>query len=126
MYFSIDLEKATIENTEYRKILYTPGYQQLVLMSIPVNGDIPLEVHEHTDQFFRFEQGEGVIQVENKDIKVKDGSAVIIPHGTYHRVVNTGKTPLKLYTIYSPPEHKVKKPKNKIDLLILSLFGVLG
>jgi mannose-6-phosphate isomerase-like protein (cupin superfamily) len=114
MYFDIDIEKATIENNDYRRVLFTPGYQQLVLMSIPVGEDIPLEVHSNVDQFFRIESGEGEIRFgknENERIKIKDGSGVVVTHGTYHRVINTGNVPLKLYSIYSPPNH----PKDRVD-----------
>jgi len=122
MSFVFDIEKATIENEEYRKILYT-GIMQLVLMSIPVGKDIELEVHPNTDQFLRIEKGEGEVRFskdQNKRMKIKDGSAIMVKSGTYHRVMNTGNVPLKLYTIYSPPEHEVKN-KYK-DLLIKVLL----
>ena len=131
MYHNIDIEKETLENTDYRRVLYTSGFQQLVLMSIPVKEDIPLEVHPDVDQFFRFEYGNGEIHFgknEEEVIKVKDGSGVTIRHGTYHRVLNTGDTPLKLYSIYSPPEHppnrvdKVKPVDNKYEKLLSLLL----
>jgi mannose-6-phosphate isomerase-like protein (cupin superfamily) len=110
MSYFIDIEKATIDNTDYRRVLYTPGNLQLVLMSIPVGQDIPLEVHPDIDQFIRFEAGEGEVRLgKNQDrvYKVKDGSSITIQKGVYHRVVNTSlKEPLKLYSIYSPPEHR--------------------
>ena len=107
MSFVFDIEKATIENTEYRKIIYT-GIIQLVLMSIPVGDDIELEVHPKTDQFLRVEAGQGEVtfgKTEKDRFKIKDKSAIIVKKNTYHHVVNTGNSPLKLYTIYSPPEH---------------------
>ena len=128
MYFNIDIEKATLENEDYRRVLYTPGYQQLVLMNIPIGEDIPLEVHEDVDQFFRIEAGQGEIRFgknEYEIISIKDGSGVTVRHGTYHRVVNTGNSPLKLYSIYSPPEHpsnRVDKVKPKYNKKIASLL----
>lgn len=107
-YFAINIEKATIENTDYRRVIYTSEKQQLVLMSIPVGSEIDLEMHPDTDQFLRFEKGLGEIYFgkdQNESIKVEDGFSVTINAGTYHRVVNIGNEPLKLYTIYSPPEH---------------------
>jgi len=111
MSFVFDIEKATLENTEYRKILYT-GKMQLVLMSIPVGEDIELEVHPDVDQFLRVEAGQGKVTFgknENTSYEIRDGSAVIVKRNTYHHVINTGNEPLKLYTIYSPPEHVDKK-----------------
>lgn len=115
MYFNIDIEKATLENEDYRRVLFTPGFQQLVLMSIPVGEDIELEMHPHVDQFFRIESGKGEIRFGKNQIEkilIKDGSGVIVTHGTYHRVINTGNSPLKLYSIYSPPNH----PKDRVDI----------
>ena len=113
-YFSGDIEKLTLENTDYRRVIFTSDYSQLVLMSIPVGEDIHLEIHPYVDQFFRFEKGEGKIVLGKEGgetIFVTDGSGVVIPHNTYHRVINIGKEPLKLYTIYSPPNH----PKGKVE-----------
>ena len=104
--FAINIEKATLENTYYRRVLYTTPQQQLVLMSIPVNDEISLEVHPDTTQFIRFEAGTGEVRINDLIYKVKDGVSVTIPPNKYHRIVNTSLTePLKLYTIYSPPEH---------------------
>jgi len=114
MHFNIDIEKATLENEDYRRVLFTSEYQQLVLMAIPVGEVIDLEIHPYIDQFFRIESGNGEIHFGkngNKKILIKDGSGIIVKHGTYHKVINTGNKPLKLYTIYSPPNH----PKNKIE-----------
>ena len=114
MYFNGDIEKLTLENNDYRRVIFTSDYSQLVLMSIPVGEDIDFEIHPYVDQFFRFEEGDGEIRLgKNQHIRfnVKDGSGVVIPHNTYHRVINTGNIPLKLYSIYSPPEHD----KNRID-----------
>ena len=84
-YFNINIEKATLENNDYRRVIYTPGFQQLVLMSIPVGEDIPLEIHSNVDQFFRIESGEGEIHFgsnEEEVISIKDGSGVVVKHGT--------------------------------------------
>ena len=101
-----DIEKATIENEDFRRVLYTGRNLQLVLMTLPPGCDIGEEVHEDRDQFFRIEQGEGVIRIDGADNRVEDDFAVIVPAGARHNVVNTGSTPLKLYTLYGPPEHK--------------------
>ena len=114
MFFNGDIEKLTLENTDYRRVIFTSKYSQLVLMSIPKNEDIEMEIHPHVDQFFRFEKGLGKIIVGKfgeKSFTVKDGSGVIIPCNTYHRVINIGDEDLKLYSIYSPPNH----PKDKIE-----------
>ena len=118
MLFSEDIEKLTLENEDYRRVLFTSKYSQLVLMSIPVGEDIHVEVHPNTDQFFRFEQGAGEIVSGNQVYPVKDGSGVIVPYNTRHQVVNIGDVPLKLYTIYSPPQHPpglVQKNKPEDD-----------
>lgn len=100
-----NIEKATLENTDYRRVLYTAKNSQLVLMSIAPGDEIGEETH-HLDQFLRFEEGEGKIILDGVEHDVSDGFAVIIPQGTKHNVINTGSTNLKLYSIYSPAEHK--------------------
>jgi mannose-6-phosphate isomerase-like protein (cupin superfamily) len=100
------IEEETKKNTDFRRVLYTGKYSQLVLMSLQPMDDIGLEVHNHLDQFFRFEEGEGKVVIDGVEHSVKDGTAVIVPAGAQHNVINTSKTSaLKLYTIYSPPEH---------------------
>ena len=101
-----DIETLTKENTNFRKVLYTGEESQLVLMSIPVGGEIGMEVHRENDQFFRFEAGEGKVIINGVETSVKDGTAVVVPKGAEHNVVNVGETDLKLYTIYSPAHHK--------------------
>ena len=101
-----DIEKLTVENTDFRRVLYTGGHLQLVLMTLPPGCDIGAEVHEDRDQFFRFEEGTGAVDIDGVANPVKDGTAVIVPAGARHNVRNTGDRPLKLYTIYGPPEHK--------------------
>lgn len=112
--FSINIEEETRKNTDFRRVLYTAKHSQLVLMSLRPGEEIGMESHDHLDQFFRFEEGEGTVIIDGHEHKVQDGSAAIVPSGAMHNVVNTGKKALKLYTIYSPPEHQdqvVRKTK---------------
>jgi len=114
MVFSINIEKATIKNKNYRKVIYTTKNQQLVLMSLEKGEFIHLEQHPNTTQFFKVESGNGVIEygkLPKKKIRIKSGVSVVIPPNVQHFIKNTSKTPLKLYTIYSPPEHT----RNKIN-----------
>jgi len=100
------LEKETRKNNDFRRVLYTGKFSQLVLMNLKPGEDIGEEVHDTVDQFFRFEEGEGKVVIDGVDNHVKDGSGVIVPSGARHNVINTSSTKnLKLYTIYSPPEH---------------------
>jgi len=109
--FAVDLEKATQQNKAYRTALWTGDNLQLTLMSIDVGDDIGLEVHPHTDQFIRIEEGQGLVQMGdhqyhlNFQRKVKDGFAFFVPAGTWHNLINTGNKPIKLYSIYAPPHH---------------------
>ena len=100
-----NIEKDTKENTNFRKVLYTAPNSQLVLMTLKPGKEIGMEVHK-LDQFFRFEEGQGKVVLDRVEHEVQDGSAVVIPAGTNHNVINTGSSDLKLYTIYSPPEHR--------------------
>jgi len=99
-----DIEKETLENTDFRRVLYTAKHSQLVLMSIPPGEDIGEEVHE-LDQFIRIEQGQAKAILDGVEHVLEADYAVVIPEGTRHNVVNTGTEDLKLYSIYSPPEH---------------------
>lgn len=106
--FHDDIEKRTIENENFRQVLYTGKHTQLVLMSLKPGEEIGSEVHANTDQFFRFEDGEGKVTIDDNEYHVKDGSAIIVPAGARHNIINISKThELKLYTLYSPPHHKV-------------------
>ena len=110
-----NIERATKENIDYRRVLYTAAHSQLVLMSLAPGDEIGEEVH-HLDQFLRFEMGEGKVVLDGVTHDVKAEDAVVIPEGTRHNVINTGPGHLKLYTIYSPPEHKDGKvEKTKAD-----------
>ncbi len=105
--FHSNIEKDTLENTNFRKVLYSAKHCQLVLMSLLPNEEIGLEVHADNDQFFRFEKGQGKVIIDGNEYEVTDGSAVIIPSGAQHNVINTSSTDaLKMYTIYSPAHHK--------------------
>lgn len=104
--FIQDIEKLTVENTDYRRVVYTSNYSQLVLMSLKPGEEIGNEIHG-LDQFLRFEQGTATVIINNGEIKqeVSADWATIIPAGTYHNVINTGTEDVKLYTLYSPPAH---------------------
>jgi len=102
-----NIEKGTLENDNFRQVLYTAKHSQLVLMSLKPKEEIGMEVHPDNDQFFRFEQGIGKVIIDGNEYEVKDGFAVIVPAGAQHNVINTSQTEaLKLYTIYSPAHHK--------------------
>jgi mannose-6-phosphate isomerase-like protein (cupin superfamily) len=102
-----NIEKLTTENGNFRQVLYTGQHTQLVLMSLAPNEEIGQEVHEDNDQFFRFESGEGKVVIDENEYIVGDGSAVVVPAGSSHNVINTSSIEdLKLYTLYSPPHHK--------------------
>ena len=104
--FVADIEKLTVENTDFRRVLYTGKYLQLVLMTLQPGDEIGAEVHEDRDQFFRIESGSGEVRIDGKATAIKDDDAVIVPAGARHNVVNTGDRPLTLYTLYGPPEHR--------------------
>lgn len=102
-----NIEDVTKENTDYRRVLYTGEKSQLVVMSLEPGVEIGEEVHDDIDQFIRIESGRGkAILNETEEYELEDDWAVIIPAGVKHNVVNTGDAPLKLYSIYSPAEHK--------------------
>lgn len=106
--FIANIEKETLDNTHYRKVLYTSSNQQLVIQTIKPNSDIKFEVHNDNDQFVRIEKGNGQLIVgEDKQLnyELSDGIAFIIPKGTWHQIINNSSDDLKLYTIYSPPHH---------------------
>ena len=101
-----DIERQTTGNSDFRRVLYTGQHLQLVLMTLQPGEEIGAEVHEDRDQFFRFEAGRGQVDIDDNSYDVEDGSGVIVPSGARHNVRNTGDAPLKLYTLYGPPEHK--------------------
>ncbi|KKS97322.1 MAG: hypothetical protein UV74_C0013G0444 [Candidatus Woesebacteria bacterium GW2011_GWB1_43_14] len=101
-----NIEKLTLKNTNFREVLFTGKHSQLVVMSLKPGEEIGAEVHNNLDQFFRFEGGEGKVIIDGEEYVVSDGDAVVIPSGSEHNVINASQTKdLKLYTIYSPPNH---------------------
>jgi mannose-6-phosphate isomerase-like protein (cupin superfamily) len=105
--FNINIEKETLKNINFRKVLYTGKHSQLVVMSLKPKEEIGMETHKDNDQFFRFEQGHGQCIIDDSEYSVVSGTAIIIPAGAKHNIINTSKTQaLKMYTIYSPPHHK--------------------
>lgn len=117
--FHGDIEKATIENDNFRKVLYTGKHSQLVLMNLKPGEEIGMEVHKENDQFFRFEKGQGKCVIDGNEYDLEDGTAIVIPAGSEHNIINTSQSEeLKLYTIYSPPHHEdgiVRKTKKEAE-----------
>jgi mannose-6-phosphate isomerase-like protein (cupin superfamily) len=102
-----NIETLTIGNSYFRQVVFTAAHSQLVIMCLQPNEDIGMEMHPNVDQFFRLEEGEGKVIMNGEEHVVKNGDAIIVPAGTQHNVINTSPSqPLKLYTIYSPPNHK--------------------
>lgn len=104
-FYADNIEQKTLENTDYRRVIFTGKNSQLVLMTIQPRDEIGKEVHDTHDQFFRIEAGEAEFTIDGEVVVGGDGFAVIVPAGVEHNVVNTGSEELKLYTIYSPAEH---------------------
>lgn len=105
--FNANIEQLTLENGNFRQVLYTSTHAQLVVMSLKPGEEIGVEIHSENDQFFRFEAGEGKVLIDGNEYAVGDGSAIIVPSGAEHNVINTSSADdLKLYTIYMPPHHK--------------------
>jgi len=103
--FIDDIEKLTKENSFFRQVLFTGKYSQLVLMCLKQGEEIGKEVHDNVDQFFRIDQGRGEVFIDGETRQIKDGFAVVVPAGSEHNITNTGEVDLKLYTVYSPPNH---------------------
>jgi len=104
--YHTDIEKKTEENEYFREVLFTGPHSQLVVMALKPGEDIGMETHPDTDQFFRVEEGKGKAVLDGQEYELEDGSAIVIPAGTEHNVINTSSTKsLKMYTIYTPPEH---------------------
>jgi len=104
--FHSNIEKDTLANGAFRKVLYTARHLQLVLMTLQPGEEIGAEIHLENDQFFRFEAGNGKCLIDDQEYVVSDGTAIIVPAGARHNVINTGSEPLKMYTIYAPSHHK--------------------
>jgi mannose-6-phosphate isomerase-like protein (cupin superfamily) len=101
-----NIEDLTEENENFRKVIYTGKFSQLVVMSLKPGEEIGAEVHETHDQFFRFEKGKAKVVIDDNEYQVEDDFAVIVPAGANHNVINVGDDEVKLYTIYSPAEHR--------------------
>ncbi len=114
-----NIEKKSLENDNFRRVLFTGPNSQLVVMALKPGEEIGMEVHGHLDQFFRVESGQGMAILDGKEHQLEDGSAVVVPAGTRHNIVNrSASKPLKLYTIYTPPQHPdgtVHKTKAEAD-----------
>jgi mannose-6-phosphate isomerase-like protein (cupin superfamily) len=105
--YAINIEKETLVNENFRKVLYTSEHSQLVLMNLKPKEEIGMEVHPDNDQFFRFEKGQGKCIIDGNEYELKDGTAIVVPAGAEHNIINTSASDeLKLYTIYSPAHHK--------------------
>lgn len=109
------IEELTLANSYFRQVIFTGVHSQLVLMSLRPSEEIGMEIHANVDQFFRIEKGQGKVIMNGEESVISDGMAIIVPAGTQHNVINTSETEeLKLYTIYSPPNHpdgKIHKTK---------------
>ena len=103
-----NIDRATLQNEDFRRVLYTGHHLQLVLMTLQPGEEIGSEIHEDRDQFFRFEEDTGVVDIDGRENPVEDDFAVIVPAGARHNVRNTSNAPLRFYTLYGPPEHKDK------------------
>ncbi|MFA6430488.1 MAG: cupin domain-containing protein [Candidatus Paceibacterota bacterium] len=104
--FVTNIEKDTLENENFRKVLYTSQHGQVVVMSLLPNEEIGEEVHEYTDQFFRVDSGDGKVMIGGEENLITNGSAIVVPAGLRHNIINTSsEKPLKLYTVYMPPHH---------------------
>ncbi len=105
--FKDNIEKETLANEHFRKVLYTGSHLQLVLMSLDAGEDIGEETHPDTDQFFRFEIGSGTSVIDGHEYSVEAGDVIVVPAGAKHNIINTGTSaPLKMYTLYGPPNHQ--------------------
>ena len=103
--FIQDIESLAVKNDDFRQVIYTAKYSQLVLMALKPKEEIGAEVHK-LDQFFRVEEGSGEAVLDGVRTPIRSGFAVVVPAGTNHNIINTGSVPMKLYTLYSPPNHR--------------------
>lgn len=100
-----DIEQQTSANEDFRRVIYTGPHMQLVLMALEPGEEIGSEVHEDTDQFFRVEAGAGVVVIDGRESPIEEDTAIVVPAGARHNIRNTGREPLRIYTLYAPPEH---------------------
>ena len=116
--FKGNIENETLDNSNFRKVLYTGGHLQLVLMSLKPGEEIGEEIHQGNDQFFRFESGTGKCIIDENNYHVTEGDAILVPAGAKHNVINTGTEVFKMYTIYGPPNHQdgiIRATKEEAD-----------
>lgn len=104
--FHVNIEKETVDNKDFRRVLYTGKNLQLVLMTLNPGEDIGAETHTDIDQFFRFDEGKGKAIINGNEYSLKDGDSIIVPAGSQHNIIADPNSSLKMYTIYSPPHHK--------------------
>jgi mannose-6-phosphate isomerase-like protein (cupin superfamily) len=127
--FTTNIEKDTLDNYNFRKVVYTADYMQLVLMSLRPGEEIGEEIHQKTDQFFRIEKGQGKCIINDNIYELNDGVVVIVPAGAKHNIINTSlDEDLKLYTIYSPPHHKdgiIRSTKQEAEEQEAAFDGVI-
>jgi mannose-6-phosphate isomerase-like protein (cupin superfamily) len=122
-----NIEAETLENENFRKVLYTGKNLQLVLMSLKIGEEIGEEIHENNDQFFRFESGSGKCTIDENIYHVKEGDVILVPAGAKHNVINTSEVPFKMYTIYGPPNHQdkiLRSTKKEADIKDEKFDGV--
>ena len=127
--FMGNIEWETLENSNFRKVLYTGHHLQLVLMSLKAGEEIGEEVHIKNDQFFRFESGAGKCIIDENVYQVKEGDAIVVPAGAKHNVINTGVEPFKMYTIYGPPNHQdgiIRATKEEAERVVEKFDGILS
>ena len=109
--FITDIEQATVQNEFFRRVLFTAPYSQLVLMSLRPGEELGMETHPNADQFIRVETGTGYVTLGGQSYQIQDGSAMVIPAGVQHNIVNNGSAPLRFYVVYSPPQ----QPPNTVQ-----------
>jgi mannose-6-phosphate isomerase-like protein (cupin superfamily) len=114
-----NIESETLNNDNFRKVLYTGSHLQLVLMSLKPGEEIGEEIHPNNDQFFRFESGTGKCSIDENNYHVTEGDVILVPAGAKHNIINTGSEPFKMYTIYGPPNHQdgtIRATKKEADI----------
>lgn len=126
--FKMSIDKATVDNSNFRKVLYTSQHCQLVLMSLKPKEEIGEETHPDNDQFFRIESGYGKCVIDGHEYEIKDGDAVVVPAGAKHNIINMDSAAdLKMYTIYSPAHHKdgiIRSTKKEAEINEAEFDGV--
>ena len=117
-----NIDRETHKNDDFRKVVFTGEKLQLVLMNIQPGEDIGGEVHSNVDQFFRIESGSGKAIINDKEYEIKTDFGIVVPAKSKHNIINTGNEPMKLYSIYAPPQHEPGKIEHKISEMIIPTF----